>query len=214
MNLLAGYLGTLAQWIEVGSFYLFGMVILAVAVILLMRVVADGFKLNPFGKVAYYMTKPANQLIGHMRNSPFYYPLKRALGFDPAILMVFFSTVILCYVLFTIVGYLNVSLWAIANTLIRLGQGDVIGLLRYVIGTVLLMVVFFFMSLMTVIFINSIFGLLKKWVGLAYRRIGPLLQIFEQRLPYPGLGFLILWFVLTFVAYAVQLTLLFDLRRI
>ncbi len=214
MNLLAGYLGTLAQWIEVGSFYLFGLVIVAVAVILLMRVVADGFKLNPFGKVAYYMTKPANQLIGHMRNSPFYYPLKRALGFDPAILMVFFATVILCYVLFTIVGYLNISLWAIANTLIRLGEGDVIGLLRYVIGTVLLMVVFFFMSLMTVIFINSIFGLLKKWVGLAYRRIGPLLQIFEQRLPYPGLGFLILWFVLTFVAYAVQLTLLFDLRRI
>ncbi len=214
MNLLAGYLGTLAQWIEVGSFYLFGMVIVAVAVILLMRVVADGFKLNPFGKVAYYMTKPANQLIGHMRNSPFYYPLKRALGFDPAILMVFFSTVILCYVLFTIVGYLNVSLWAIANTLIRLGQGDVMGLLRYVIGTVLLMVVFFFMSLMTVIFINSIFGLLKKWVGLAYRRIGPLLQIFEQRLPYPGLSFLILWFVLTFVAYAVQLTLLSDLHKI
>ncbi len=214
MNLLAGYIGTLAQWIEVGSFYLFGLVIVAVAIVLLMRVIADSFKLNPFGKVAYYMTKPANQLIGHMRTSPLYYPLKRALGFDPAILMVFFSTVILCYVLFTIVGYLNVSLWAVANTLIRLGAGDVIGMSRYVIGTVLLTVVFFFMVLMTVIFINSIFGLLKKWVGLAYRRIGPLLQIFEQRLPYPGLGFLILWMVLTFVAYAVQLTLLFDLRRI
>ncbi len=214
MNLFAGYIGTLAQWIEVGSFYLFSLVIVAVAIVLLMRVISDGFKLNPFGKVAYHMTKPANQLIGHMRTSPLYYPLKRALGFDPAILMVFFATVILCYVLFTIVGYLNVSLWAIANTLIRLAQGDVIGLLRYVIGTVLLTVVFFFMVLMTVIFIHSVFGLLRKWVGLAYRRIGPLLQIFEQRLPYPGLGFLILWLVLTFVAYAVQLTLLFDLRRI
>ena len=78
MNLLAGYIGTLAQWIEVGSFYLFGLVIVAVAIVLLMRVIADGFKLNPFGKVAYYMTKPANQLIGHMRTSPLYYLLKRA----------------------------------------------------------------------------------------------------------------------------------------
>lgn len=214
MNLLAGYIGTLAQWIEELSFYLFGLVIVAVAIILLLRVLADVFKLNPFGKFAYYTTKPANRLIGHMRSSQLFYPLKRALGFDPAILMVFFATVILCYVLYTIVGYLNVALWAVANTFIRLGAGDVVGVLRYVIGTVLLMVMFFFLFLMTVIFINSIFGLLRKWVGFAYRRIGPLLQIFEQRLPFPGLGFLILWMVLTFVAYAVQLTLLFDLRRV
>ncbi|MBL8203858.1 MAG: hypothetical protein JNM09_06475 [Blastocatellia bacterium] len=214
MNLLAGYIGTLAQWIEELSFYLFGLVIVAVAIILLLRVLADVFKLNPFGKFAYYTTKPANRLIGHMRSSQLFYPLKRALGFDPAILMVFFATVILCYVLYTIVGYLNVALWAVANTFIRLGAGDVVGVLRYVIGTVLLMVMFFFLFLMTVIFINSIFGLLRKWVGFAYRRIGPLLQIFEQRLPFPGLGFLILWLVLTFVAYAVQLTLLFDLRRV
>ena len=214
MNLVAGYLGTLAQWVEEFSFYLFGLVIVAVAIILIMRVVADSLKLNPFGKFAYYSTKPANQLIGHMRSSQFYYPLKRALGFDPAILMVFFATVILCYVLYVIVGYLTVALWAIANLIIRLGAGDVVGMLRYVVGTVLLIVIFFFLFLMTVIFINSIFGLLRKWVGFAYRRIGPLLQIFEQRLPFPGLGFLIFWLVLTFVAYAVQLTLLFDLRRI
>lgn len=214
MILLARYVGSLAQWIQVGSFYLFGFVIAAVAVALLLRVVADTFKLNPFGKFAYYTTRPANQMIGHMRSSQLYYPLKRALGFDPAILMVFFATVILCYVLYVIVGYLNTSLWAIANTLIKLGAGDVVGILRYVVGTVLLMVVFFFMFLMTVIFINSFFGLLKKWVGFAYRRIGPLLQIFEQRLPFPGLGFLILWLLLTFVAAAVQLTLLFDLRQV
>lgn len=214
MNLLAGYIGTFAQWLEELSFYLFGLVIVAVAIILLLRVVADVFKLNPFGKFAYYTTRPANRLIGHMRSSQLYYPLKRALGFDPAILMVFFATVILCYVLYVITGYLNVSLWAIANTLVRLGAGDVVGMLRYIIGTVLLVVVFFFLFLMTVVFINSIFGLLRKWVGFAYRRIGPLLQFFEQRLPFPGLGFLILWIVLTFVAYAVQLTLLFDLRRV
>ena len=214
MNLFAGYIGTLARWIEVLSFYLFGFIIVAVIILLLLRVIADVFKLNPFGKFAYYGTRPANQMIGHMRSSQFYYPLKRALGFDPAILMIFFATVILCYVLYIIVGYLNTSLWAIANTLIRLGGGDIVGMLRYVVGTVLLMVVFFFLFLMTVIFINSIFGLLRKWVGFAYRRIGPLLQIFEQRLPFPGLGFLILWIVLTFVAYAVQLTLLFDLRTL
>jgi hypothetical protein len=189
MNLLAGYIGTLARWMEVLSFYLFGLVIVAVVVVLLLRVAADAFKLNPFGKFAYYGTRPANQMIGQMRTSQFYYPLKRALGFDPAILMIFFATVILCY-------------------------GDVVGMLRYVVGTVLLMVVFFFLFLMTVIFINSIFGLLRKWVGFAYRRIGPLLQIFEQRLPFPGLGFLILWIVLTFVAMAVQMTLLFDLRTL
>lgn len=214
MNLLAGYIGTLAQWIKVLSFYLFGLVIVVVVVLLLLRVLADALKLNPFGKFSYYGTKPANQLIGNMRASQFYYPLKRALGFDPAILMIFFATVILSYVLYDIVGYLTVALWAVANTLIRLGQGDVVGVLRYVVGTVLLVVVFFLLFLMTVIFIYGVFGLLRKWVGFAYQRIGPLLQIFEQRLPFPGLGFLILWLVLTFVAYAVQLTLLFDLRSV
>ncbi|HEX4950350.1 MAG TPA: hypothetical protein VFZ34_27035 [Blastocatellia bacterium] len=214
MNVLAGYIGTLAQWIEVLSFYLFGLVIVAIVLILLLRVVADSFKLNPFGKFAYYTTRPANQMIGHMRASQLYYPLKRALGFDPAILMVFFATVILCYVAYVLVGYLTISLWAIANTLIRLGVGDIVGLLRYVVGTVLLTVVFFLLFMMTVIMMYSFFGLLRKWVGFAYRRIGPLLQLFEQRLPFPGLGFLLLGLVLTFVAYAVQLTLLFDLRRV
>ncbi len=212
MDLVAGYILSLARIIPEAAKYVFGVVILGVFIILTLRMLADVLKLNPFGKFAYYSTQPANRMIGYMRNSPFYYPLRRALGFDPSVLMVFFASVLLCYVMFVIISYVSTSLLAIANLLIAIGKPDFFLAGRYLIGTALIIIVFFLMTLMTLIFINSFFGLLKGAARFAAQRLQPLLELFERRLPWPGLAFILLWLILTFVASAVELTLLNDLK--
>ncbi|MBS1812370.1 MAG: hypothetical protein JST84_29665 [Acidobacteria bacterium] len=195
---------SLARLINDAGGYIFGAIILAVVIVILLRVIADALKLNPFGKFAYYATKPANVLIGNMRQSRFYYPLKRAFGFDPAILMILIATAILGYVVYTMIGYLNVFLIGTGNTLIAFGLGQPLTAGKYLIGTLLIVAIFFLLSLMLIIFVNSLFGLLKKAAGFAYRRIAPLLHIFEFGGMFAGWSFLILWIALTFAAQAVM----------
>lgn len=199
-NLVIG----LARLINDAGGYIFGAIILAVVIVILLRVIADALKLNPFGKFAYYATKPANVLIGNMRQSRFYYPLKRAFGFDPAILMILIATAILGYVVYTMIGYLNVFLIGSGNTLFAFGNGQPLTAGKYLLGMLLIVAIFFLLALMLIIFVNSLFGMLKKAAAFAYRRIAPLLQIFEFGGMFAGWSFLILWIALTFAAQAVM----------
>ncbi|MFN7929448.1 MAG: hypothetical protein U0Y68_16170 [Blastocatellia bacterium] len=193
----------LARALILASGYIFGVIILAVVVVILLRVIADALKLNPFGKFAYYTTRPANRLIGNMQQSRFYYPLKRAFGFDPAILMILIATAIFGYVIYTMMGYLSEFLRGAGISLIALGQGQPLTAGKYILGTVLIAAIFFLLSLMLIIFVNSLFGMMRKAAGYAYRRITPLLQLFEFGGRFAGWSFLILWIVLTFAAQAV-----------
>lgn len=194
----------LARLINDAGGYVFGAIILAIVLVILLRIMADALKLNPFGKFAYYTTRPANNLIGNMRQSRFYYPLKRAFGFDPAILMILIATAILGYVVYTMIGYLNVFLIGTGNTLIAFGLGQPLTAGKYLLGTLLIVAIFFLLSLMLIIFVNSLFGLLKKAAAVSYRRIAPLLQIFEFGGMFAGWSFMILWIALTFAAQAVM----------
>jgi hypothetical protein len=196
-------IGELAQLINIARVYIFGAIILAVVMVILLHVIADALKLNPFGKFAYYSTKPANALIGNMRQSRFYYPLKRAFGFDPAILMILIATAILGYVVYTMIGYLNIFLFGVGNSLIAFGQGQPFTGGKYLIGSLLIAAIFFLLSLMLIIFVNSLFGLLRNAAVFAYRRVAPLLQLFEFGGIFAGWSFLILWIALTFAAEAV-----------
>ena len=213
MNLtdIGRYLGTAANAIPTIAYYFFGGVLLAVIVLLLLRIIVDALKLSPFGKFAYYATRPANQMIGSMRNSRYFYPLKRALSFDPAILMVFISTALICYVGFTLTNYLTMILGGIANALIKFGNANVLSGGKFLIGTVLIAVIFFLLSLMLIVFVNSLFGLLPKLAQKAEFRIRPLLQLFEFGGIFAGWSFLILWIALSFAATAVQLIFLSEL---
>lgn len=213
MNLtsLGAYLGILAQIIPVIAYYFFGAVLLAVALLLILRVIVDAMKFSPFGKFAYYSTRPANKMIGGMRNSRYYYPLKRALGFDPAILMVFLSTALVCYVGYMLMNYLTMIVAGIANSLVKFGSARVLIGLKYLAGTILIGVIFFLLSLMLIVFVNSLFGLLPKLARRAEFRIRPLLQLFEFGGIFAGWSFLILWIALSFAATAVQLIFLSDL---
>lgn len=197
------FIGQLAQMIGLSRPYIFGLIILAVVVVILMHVLANALKLNPFGKFAYYTTRPANSLIGNMRQSRFFYPLKRAFGFDPAILMILIATAIMGYVIYVMMGYLLIFLSGVANSFIALGQGQPLTSGKYFIGALLIAAIFFLLSLMLVIFVNSLFGLLRKAATFAYKRITPLLQLFEFGGMFAGWSFLILWIALTFAAEAV-----------
>jgi hypothetical protein len=203
LSSVGSLIGSLANLINLARAYIFGAIILAVVVVILLYVMANALKLNPFGKFAYYSTKPAHVLIGNMRASRFYVPLKRAFGFDPAILMILLATALLGYVVFIVIGYVHTFLTGIANSLLALGQGNALTGGKYLLGALLIAAIFFLLSLMLIVFVNSLFGLLRKAAVFAYKRITPLLHLFEFGGIFAGWSFLILWIALTFAAEAV-----------
>ena len=194
----------LAQIIGEYSWYVYGAIFAAVALLLLTHLVSDAFRLNPFGRVAYYTTRPANNLLRNVRSSRFYYPLKRALSFDPAVLMVVVGTAIICYVIYLILSYLINVLVGLGGSLGAFGTGQLFQGMRYLIGTVLLAVIFYLLTLMLLVFVNWIFGLFSRAAYRALDRIAPLLRIFEFGGVFAGWSFLILGIALSFAASAVQ----------
>jgi hypothetical protein len=202
---------SLAQFIQAAAFFIFSAIIVLVVALVLLRYIVEALHLSPFGRFAYYATRPANDMLRNMRQSRFYFPLKRAFGFDPAIIMLLIATAILCYVAYTVVNYLTMVLMALANTLIAFGNGHPFTGARYLIGTVLLAGVFYLMALMTMVFINWLFGLLARAAYRALQRIGPLLSLFEFGGIFAGWSFLILWIALSIAATAIQLIFLSGL---
>ena len=194
----------LASAIQVASSYVYWAIIVTMVILLLMRLITDALKLSPFGRLSYYARRPTDQLLYNMRSSRFYYPLKRALGFDPSILMLLIALAILLYVVSGIIGYLFAVLMGLANSLLAFGSGAFLSGVRYLVGTLLLAVISYLLVLMTIIFVNWIFGLLGRVAYRAMERIGPLLRIFEFGGIFTGWSFLILWIALNFAAAAVR----------
>lgn len=205
---------SLAQYIQLGALYVFWAIIAFIVLALLLRFITDALQLSPFGRFAYYAVRPANEMLRNMRQSRFYFPLKRAFGFDPAILMLLLATAILCYVAYTVINNLTTVLMALAGSLIAFGNGSPFTGVRFLIGTVLLAGVFFLMALMTLIFINWLLGVLSRAAYRAMERLAPLLSLFEFGGILAGLSFLILWFVLLLAAAAIQVIFLSGLRAI
>ncbi len=211
--LLAGRsINIFAELIQFAITYVFGAIIAFVVVALLLRFLTDALQLSPFGRFAYYATRPANEMLRNMRQSRFYFPLKRAFGFDPAIIMLLIATAILCYVANTVMSYLITVLMGLGNALIAFSNGQPFTGARYLIGSLLLAAVFYLMALMTMVFIHWLFGLLTRAAYRALERIGPLLSLFEFRGLLAGWSFLILWITLSIAAIAIQIIFLSGLR--
>jgi len=201
-------IGDLAQIISSASSYIFSVIIALVVLALLLRFIVEALKLSPFGRFAYYATRPANDMLRNMRQSRFYFPLKRAFGFDPAIIMLLIATAILCYVAYVIIDYLTKVIWALSGALTAFGRGHLFNGARFLIGTLLLTAVFYLMVLMTLVFINWLFGLLSRPAYRALERIGPLLRLFEFGGVLAGWSFLLLWIALSIAALAIQIIFL------
>jgi hypothetical protein len=194
----------LADWISRIARLLINITVGAVVIFLALRWVNDALGSNPFGRLSYYLRKPTNDLVYYVRSSQFYIPLKQALRFDPTYLLVLIAVAIVWYVALSIIDYLNIVLQGSGGSLNLLAAGNVGGGVKIMIGTLLLAVIFFLMTLMTIVFINWISGRFNRAAYWSMHRISPLLRVFEFGGAFAGFSFLILWLVLSFAASAVR----------
>jgi hypothetical protein len=193
----------LADWISRIARLLINITVGAVVIFLALRWLNDVLVANPFGRLSYYLRKPTNDLVYYVRSSQFYFPLKQALRFDPTYLLVLIAVAIVWYVALSVIGYLNTVLGGLGTSLKFLAAGDVARGVYTLIGTSLLAVIFFLMTLMTIVFINWISGRFNRAAYWSMHRISPLLRIFEFGGAFAGFSFLILWLVLSLAASAV-----------
>ncbi len=181
-----------------------GVTIAVILGLLLFRYIPSILKLNPFGRTSQAFHRPTNEMIYHMRRSRFYSPLRRTLGFDPSVLMVLIALAILWYVLTGVLQNLFFIIQGIGLTLTEFGAGAIFSGVRYLIGSAILAVIFFLMGMMTIVFVNWLFGLLHNIAGWSLNRLAPLLNIFEFGGAFAGWSFMILWIALSFAATAVE----------
>ncbi len=175
-----------------------------IIVLLIIRWVIDVAQINPFGRVVYYLRRPTDDLLARAHNSQFYYPLRRALKFNPAILIAIVSMAIIGYVSWMMARNLMTILDDLAKCLTAFGSGSVIAGIQYLVGSLLMVVIYGLMLMMTVIFVNWISGLFAGWSFRAERRLAPLLRFFEFGGTYAGWAFLILWLTLYLASIIVQ----------
>jgi len=201
---LGDMLNTLAGWISWIAGLLINITVGALVILLLLRWVNDALGSNPFGRLSYYLRKPTNDLVYYVRSSQFYFPLKQALRIDPTYLLVLIAVAIVWYVTLSVVGYLTTVLGGLGDSLNLLAAGNVARGVKTLIGVSVLAVIFFLMTLMTIVFINWISGRFNRSAYWSMHRISPLLRIFEFGGAFAGFSFLILWLVLSFAASAVR----------
>jgi hypothetical protein len=201
---LGEMLRIMAAWIGYGAGLLVKITVGVVILLLLIRWITDALNTNPFGRLIYYLRKPTNDLVYYIRSSQFYIPLKQALKFDPTYLMALIAVAIVWYVALSIIGYLTTVLTGLGVGLDWLAIGNVTRGVYTLIGVSLLAVLFFLMTLMTIVFINWISGKFNRAAYWSMSRISPLLRIFEFGGALAGFSFVILWFVLSLAANAVM----------
>ncbi|MFN0121892.1 MAG: hypothetical protein ACKV2V_15465 [Blastocatellia bacterium] len=201
---IAGILRTLGQLIELASGYVYLAIIATVVVLLLLKYLLDALNVSPFGRFTHRLRRPGAVMLHSVRVSRFYFPLKQALGFDPAPLMILIATAIVCYVVSEIVKYLLILLGGLGGALLAIDRGQLGKAGMNLIGVVLLGVVFYLLTLMLIVFVNWLFGLLARPGSWALHRIEPLLRIFEFGGRFAGFSFLLLYIALSFAASAIS----------
>jgi len=201
---ISDYLKSLAGWLSAISQTAIYIGLAIALTLLLLRFLTDKLNFNPFSRFAYYARRPTEKWFYEIKGSQFYHPIRQALGFDPAYLLLLLAFVILFYLLHSLISFLVALLTFLSVTLNAFGMGDAVAGGRYLLGTVLLALLYFLMALMTILVIHSWFGLFDRPAHWAGRRIYPLLYSID---PSGRLGpflFIILFLILSFVAGAVQ----------
>lgn len=199
-NLLTNIAGNLSYIIQL----FFDIVISILVLFLLLRWVLDLFGTNPFGRIVFYVRRLTNDLVFYARSSRLYIPLKRALGFDPAILMVLLALALVWFLVPGFLGSIPMVLSGIGKSLIQFGLGNISNGVSALIGSVLLAVLFFLMLLMTIIFVNWVCGALNHTAYWAHERLAPLLRTFEFGGAMAGWSFPLLWLVLYLATIVVR----------
>ena len=198
------YVLHLAQFINFISWYVYIGAAVIVGGLLLLRFLNDALRISPFGLWYRYTSDVATAMLKNMRHSRFYYSLRRAFNFDPAVLMLLVGTAIVCYAVALVVNYFIVILTGLGNSLLAFGGGSSVTGVRFLVGTVLLGAILFLLALMLIIFVYWIFGIFSRVAYRALERMGPLLRVFEFGGAFAGWSFFLLGIALSFAASAVQ----------
>jgi hypothetical protein len=167
------FLSTLANWLQVIADYFTKTALVIVILLLLIRFLVERFNLNPFGRMIYYARRPTDRWFYEIKGSQFYQPIKRALGFEPVWILLLLAFVLLFFLVRSLVNDVVLLLSCLGITLGHFGAGDALAGVWASIGTVLLGLIFFLMGLMTILVINSWFGLFDRAAYWAGQRIYP-----------------------------------------
>ncbi len=164
----------------------------------------DKLNVSPFGRFYQAARRPADQWFADIRNSQFYYPLKRAFfkaNLPDAVWFILALAFLLVFVFFpSWVSYVASLLSYSGLTLIQFGEGRLLRGAWSLLGTVLVALLYYLMALMTILVFNSWFGFFKHYAYLAGRRINPLLYRFDPSGRYAMIVFLLAFLVLQFAA--------------
>jgi hypothetical protein len=201
---ISDYLKSLAGWLNAISQTAIYIGLAIALTLLLLRFLTDKLNFNPFSRFAYYARRPTEKWFYEIKGSQFYRPIRQALGFDPAYLLLLLAFVILFYLLNSLISFLVALLSFLSITLNAFGVGETVLGGRYLLGTVLLALLYFLMALMTILVIHSWFGLFDRPAHWAGRRIYPLLYSIDPSGKLGPFLFIILFLLLSFVAGAVQ----------
>lgn len=193
-----------AGWIHRGSGYVYMAIVIAVVVMLALYWITETLRLNPFGRVVFYLRRPGTLMLHKMQRSPFHYPLKRALKFDPSVLMVLGGTAIFCYLVAFIIDNFTVLLGGLGLTLAAFGDSRIFAGIWALTGIILLAVIFYLMAMMTMIFINWLFGWFQRPAYWSMEKLRPLMRVFEFGGAAAGFSFLFLSLALSLAAEAVK----------
>ena len=199
--------GEWIQWIagslQFVSHYVANVALALAILLLLVRFLVERFEINPFGRFAYYVRRPTEKWFYEIKGSQFYRPIKQALGFEPIWLLLLLAFVLLFFLLRGLIDDVVLLLNCIGITLMQFGQGKMLSGVQALIGTLLLGVIYFLMGLMTILVINSWFGLFDRAAYWAGRRIYPLLRSFDPSGRLGPMIFLLMFFLLSLFAGAV-----------
>lgn len=199
--------GEWIQWIAVSlqliSHYVANAALALAILLILVRFLIEHFEINPFGRFAYYVRRPTEKWFYEIKGSQFYRPIKQALGFEPIWLLMLLAFVLFFFLLRGLIDDVVVLLNCVGITLKQFGLGNILSGVQALIGTLLLGVIYFLMALMTILVINSWFGLFDRAAYWAGRRIYPLLRSFDPSGRLGPMIFLLMFFLLSLIAGAV-----------
>jgi len=201
---VSDFLKSLAIWLNAISQIAIYIGLAISLTLLLLRFLLDKFDFKPFSRFTYYARRPTDKWFYEIKNSQLYRPIRQALGFDPAYLLLLLAFVLLFYLLNSLISFVVALISHLSDTLNAFGMGATLVGGRYLIGTLLLATIYFLMALMTILVIHSWFGLFDRAAYWAGRRIYPLLNSLDSSGRLGPLIFILAFILLSFVASAVQ----------
>lgn len=198
------FIGRAAFWLQLVTQYAASLVLALAIIFLLIRYLSTRYDLNPFGRMVYYTRRITDRWFYAVKGSPLYRSIRPAVRFDPVWVLLLIAFVMLFLLVRSLLENMTAWLGCLGGTLMRFGLQDPQAGVGTVFGLAVLGLLYFLMGLMTILVINSWFGLFERWAYWAGRRIYPLLRSLDPKNKLGLWAFLVAFFLLSIIANAVR----------